>query len=271
VVPPRFAAASRLQPRFHCLVGKKRADNRCFATFQVLRPGEAYFPESSRFPAGEHPRDDDSRPGLVRTLGFGLPLRGEFGRSWAPASTSRRLSPALGPVYYSPSSRLQRPDDVLSLVSNYGEYNGQRAWGYAARGHSRDPLPRCARCARTGSSLATGTGPKWGCKNAPDSWEGLPVIARGVSKSGHWPDRPDFGEARPAWGAVPECNTGNPATTGRGARTNAPSLGLTGPGYNQLAPGLPPALQRWVCVRYDTSTALPCQAEPLGQSLAVSC
>ena len=28
---------------------------------------------------------------------------------------------------------------------------------------------------------------------------------------------------RPAWGAVPECNTGNPATTGNGARTNASS------------------------------------------------
>jgi len=38
------------------------------------------------------------------------------------------------------------------------------------------------------------------------------VIARRVSNSGHWPDGPDFGEACPAWGAVPECNTGNPNT-----------------------------------------------------------
>ncbi|MDK2930507.1 MAG: hypothetical protein PWR07_638 [Bacillota bacterium] len=35
------------------------------------------------------------------------------------------------------------------------------------------------------------------------------MIARGVSKSGHLSDGPDFGEARPAWGAVPESNTGN--------------------------------------------------------------
>ncbi|MDI7247940.1 MAG: hypothetical protein QME92_10820 [Bacillota bacterium] len=35
------------------------------------------------------------------------------------------------------------------------------------------------------------------------------MIARGVSKSGHSPDGRDFGEARPAWGAVPECNIGN--------------------------------------------------------------
>ena len=52
------------------------------------------------------------------------------------------------------------------------------------------------------------------------------MLARGVSKSGHLPDGPDFGEARPAWGAVPECNTGNPPTTGKGTRTNAPSLRL---------------------------------------------
>ena len=58
----------------------------------------------------------------------------------------------------------------------------------------------------------------------PTFGRGLPVIARGVSKSGHCPDGPDFGEARPAWGAVPECNTGNPATTGKGTGTNAPSL-----------------------------------------------
>jgi len=50
------------------------------------------------------------------------------------------------------------------------------------------------------------------------------VIARGVSKSGHWPDGPDFGEARLARGTVPECNTGNPATAGNKAKTNAPSL-----------------------------------------------
>jgi len=66
--------------------------------------------------------------------------------------------------------------------------------------------------------------PKWGCRNAPDFWEGLPVLARGVSKSGHLPDGPDFGEARPAWGAVPECNTGNPPTTEKGTGTNAPPL-----------------------------------------------
>ena len=29
------------------------------------------------------------------------------------------------------------------------------------------------------------------------------MVARGVSKPGHLPDGPDFGEARPAWGAVP--------------------------------------------------------------------
>ncbi|MDK2931739.1 MAG: hypothetical protein PWR07_1870 [Bacillota bacterium] len=39
------------------------------------------------------------------------------------------------------------------------------------------------------------------------------MLARGVSKSGHLPDGPDSGEARPAWGTVPECNTGNPPTT----------------------------------------------------------
>lgn len=31
----------------------------------------------------------------------------------------------------------------------------------------------------------------------------LSVIARGVSEFGHWPDGPDCGEARPAWGAIP--------------------------------------------------------------------
>jgi len=31
---------------------------------------------------------------------------------------------------------------------------------------------------------ADGCAPKWGCRNPPDFWEGLPVIARGVSKSG---------------------------------------------------------------------------------------
>ena len=36
---------------------------------------------------------------------------------------------------------------------------------------------------------------KWRCKNGPDFWEGLPVIARGVSRSGHWPDGPDFVKA----------------------------------------------------------------------------
>jgi len=60
------------------------------------------------------------------------------------------------------------------------------------------------------------------------------VIARGVSKSGHWLDGPDFGEARPAWGAVPECNTGNPATIGRWARTDARSLRLLFPGLSHL-------------------------------------
>ena len=38
----------------------------------------------------------------------------------------------------------------------------------------------------------------------------MPVIARRASKSGHSPDGPDFGGARPAWGTVPECNTGTP-------------------------------------------------------------
>ena len=68
-------------------------------------------------------------------------------------------------------------------------------------------------------------GPKWDRRNPPDSWEGLPVIARGVPKSGHSPDGPDFGEARPAWGAVPECNASNqqPGNYGKPAGTGAPS------------------------------------------------
>jgi len=32
--------------------------------------------------------------------------------------------------------------------------------------------------------------------------------------------------SKSGWGAVPVCNTGNPATTGRVARINAPSLSL---------------------------------------------
>ncbi len=39
------------------------------------------------------------------------------------------------------------------------------------------------------------------------------MVARGVSKSGYLPDEPDFGEARPSWGAVPDRNTGSPATS----------------------------------------------------------
>ena len=50
------------------------------------------------------------------------------------------------------------------------------------------------------------------------------MVARGVSKSCHSPDGPDFGEGRPVWGAVPECNTGNPTITGNGTRTDAPSF-----------------------------------------------
>ena len=46
------------------------------------------------------------------------------------------------------------------------------------------------------------------------------MIARGVSKSGHSLDGPDFGEARPAWGAVPDCNTGNPPDAGTPGGTN---------------------------------------------------
>jgi len=40
---------------------------------------------------------------------------------------------------------------------------------------------------------------------------GLPVIARGVSKSGCLARRAGFWRSAPRWGAVPECNTGNPA------------------------------------------------------------
>ncbi|MDK2930070.1 MAG: hypothetical protein PWR07_201 [Bacillota bacterium] len=41
------------------------------------------------------------------------------------------------------------------------------------------------------------TGSRWGsstvsCRSAPDFWEGLPVLARGVSKSGRLPDGLDF-------------------------------------------------------------------------------
>lgn len=35
------------------------------------------------------------------------------------------------------------------------------------------------------------------------------------SKSGHWPEGPGFGEARPAWGTVPECDTASPAARHR--------------------------------------------------------
>gem|GEM_PF-1945433 len=45
------------------------------------------------------------------------------------------------------------------------------------------------------SGPVEGGGAKWGCKNAPDVCKGVPVIARGVSKSGHQPGRPDFVKA----------------------------------------------------------------------------
>ncbi len=37
-------------------------------------------------------------------------------------------------------------------------------------------------------------------------------------------DGPDFGEACPAWGAVPECNTDSPLPTGKPGGINEPPL-----------------------------------------------
>lgn len=103
---------------------------------------------------------------------------------------------------------------------------------------------------RPGPCWAAVAGDRWGCRNAPDFREGLPVIALGVSKSGHSPDGPSFGEARPARGAVPECNTGNPATTVKRTGANAPSFrqepAITCPRVRPVVPSSMPVARFFV-------------------------
>lgn len=47
------------------------------------------------------------------------------------------------------------------------------------------------------------------------------------SKSGPWPEGPGFGEARPAWSAVPECGATSPAARHRGTSSPSENDGLT--------------------------------------------
>ena len=80
------------------------------------------------------------------------------------------------------------------------------------------------------------------------------MLARGMSRSGHWPDGPDLGEARPAWGAVPECNTGTRQLLEKGQE-------LTHPNIVPATAAGPPAWPRRQCW-------LPQQVRPLGGSAA---
>ena len=62
---------------------------------------------------------------------------------------------------------------------------------------------------------------KWGCRNAPDSWEGLPVLARGVSKSGCLAGRAGFWRSAPRLGRRPRVQHRQPGNYWRPARVRS--------------------------------------------------